>query len=462
MTPTTTHRLPGLDELLDPGSLRERVAAIADERGTVVGATPFDLRWEPDRSARLGVRLTWQTGAGIAETLASLVLGDAVEAATEGAGATPLVDPPLGPAFARLDGALYVAFPNDRTLSGLSALIDAGRAANRLGAVGAPFAARALRVEKRNAQVRTVRWKPDRRAVFELEQTLEDGSRGAHEPRRGFARVLPVAELEPCVARWRAAATIAGVAAPRVERVDAEHGWFATSAAPGSALAAEPGQATKRLICDALAALHAAPAPALAVRDDRRDLAAGERALDVLAEAAPDLAPRSRALGARLASALGRLAPVEHVFRHGDLGAHHVLLTDVEAGGREGEGRMPERDTARGQISLIDWDHAANGDPHADWASLLADVRGRGLSRGWILRLAEDALGARFDPARLAWQVAAAEARRAVQALHQGRADWLSRALDALDAGERALAGLAESAAISATPPAPPVPSGAG
>src|SRR5439155_1577613 len=58
-------------------------------------------------------------------------------------------------------------------------------------------------------------------------------------------------------------------------------------------------------------------------------------------------------------------------------------------------------------------------------------------------------LAERFDPARFAWSYAAAEARRVVESLQRGRADWGGRALGGLSAAERALdevAGEAEAA----------------
>ena len=68
------------------------------------------------------------------------------------------------------------------------------------------------------------------------------------------------------------------------------------------------------------------------------------------------------------------------------------------------------------RVAVIDWDEAANGDPHFDWGSLLADLRGRGFETDWVEPLAAEVLGDRFDALRMAWQHAAHEARRVVEA----------------------------------------------
>src|SRR5262249_62433893 len=105
---------------------------------------------------------------------------------------------------------------------------------------------------------------------------------------------------------------------------------------------------------------------------------------------------------------------------------------------------------------LSDWGEAANGGPHGDWASLLADARGRGFSVDWVEPMAREALGGRFAPRRFAWQWAAAEARRVVEALQRARTDWRDRALDALAAAERTLPGSDAPPATRAPPAAPP------
>ena len=430
MTPMTHSRLPGLEVLLDPGALRTRLDPIRDERGTVVAVTPFYMRWKPGTNALLGVRLTWQTGEGVAETLASLYLGDRLGEAMDKAETLRLLEPALGPAIGRLDDTLYLAFPNDRLLKGLSAAADPRRLINRFVAVGAPASWRGRRAKKSTSLVRAVRWKPGRRAVLELNMKLVDRRSGEIEPWRAFARVMPAAELEAKVARWRAAGEVPAAAAPRVEIVDPERGWFATAAAPGRPLSGTPSTPVRAALGRALAALHASPAAGLPLRDDREDLAAAERALRSLVLVAADLESRALALVARLRGALAPLAPVTPVFTHGDMGADQILV--------HGE-----------QLALIDWDEAANGDPHADWASLLADLRARGLSGEWVVPLAGQVLAERFDPARFAWSYAAAEARRVVESLQRGRADWRARALDGLSAAERALdevAGEAEAA----------------
>ena len=416
----TASRLPDLAVLLDPARLRERLAPIHDERGSLADVAPFYLRWKPGTSALLGVRLTWQTKTGPVETLASLYLGDGLQEAADKAETLRLLEPPLGPALARLDDALFLAFPNDRLLKGLSAVADERRVGNRLGAPDTHFSERGFRVKARGSLVRPVRWKPGRRAVLELDLRLVNDATGAKESWRAFARVMPASELDARLARWFAASQVRAVQAPAVVFVDIERGWFATAAAPGRALSATPNDMQRAALLAAMAELHSAPNPTLGTRTDRDDLAAAERALDALSAVARDLEPRAHALGQRLGALLTNLAPAAAVFTHGDLGADQLLVDDD-------------------RLAVIDWDEAANGDPHFDWGSLQADLRGRGLDASWVEPLAADVLHERFDAARMAWQHAAHEARRVIESLQRGRADWRARALDTLLAAESRL-----------------------
>lgn len=420
MNDTRTTRLPVLGDLLDPARLMARLAPIRDDRGTLESAAPFYLRWKPGTSALLGVRLQWRTDEGPVETLASLYLGDGLHEAADKAETLRLLEPRLGPALLRLDDALYLAFPNDRLLKGLSAVADERRVGNRLGAPDTPFGQRGLRVKARGSRVHAVRWKPGRRAVLELDLRLVNDATGEKESWRAYARVMPAAELADRLAPWHAASERRALRAPAVVFEDLERGWFATAVAPGRSLAATPTDAQRAALRAAFAELHAAPAPALGRRTDQDELVAGQRALDALAAVAPELEPRVRVLRTRLATALAVLAPATAVFNHGDLGTDQLLV--------EGDG-----------VAVIDWDEGVNGDPHFDFASLVADLRGRGLDPSWVAPLAREVLADRFDAARLAWQVAAHEARRAIEGLQRGRADWRARALDTLTASEAAL-----------------------
>ncbi len=431
----TAPGLPELASLLDPASLLARLAMVTDGRGSLVRVEPFYLRWKPGTSALLGVRLHWQTADGVAETLASLYLGDGLAEAADKAETLRLLEPALGPAMARLDDALFLAFPNDRLLKGLSAVADARRVCNRLGAPDTSFTERGVRFKKRASFVRPVRWKPGRRAVLELDlQTVEQAG-GPMVPWHAYARVMPAAELDARLTRWLAAAQVRAVAAPAVVFVDTERSWFATAAVPGRALAGVPASpALRAALHAAFTELHAAPDAALSTRSDRDDLAGATRALEALTRVAPDLSERSLALHGRLEALLATLSAAPRVFTHGDLGADQLLID-------------------RDHVSVIDWDEAANGDPHADWASLTADLRGRGLDNAWVGLLAREVLGDRFDGTRMAWQCAAAEARRVIEALQRGSADWRPRALDARAAAEQALAAVARPVATPAVSP---------
>jgi hypothetical protein len=451
MAMTSTSRLPELSSLLDPGSLRSRLAPIRDRRAALVGAAPFHLRWSAGRSALLGVRLGWHTKARVEETLAALYLGGGIGEAAESAATLQLIEPALGPAMARLDDALFLAYPNDRALKGLAVLADARRVLRRLAELAAtpPWGDR--RASREGSRVRPVRWEPGRRAVLALELAFEpmleripDPARGADESGesadwKAHVRVWPVTDFAAQLERWKTAAELPALGVPRVQMVDVERGWFATSVAPGRALAAVgavvpagtplaggtsgssfPGEALERALGEAFVTIHASSGKRLAVREDWMDLATAERALRSLSGFAPDLSARASALAMRFASGLRTLAPIDRVFTHGSMGADKLHLR-------------------AGRVTVDDWDEATNGDPHADWASLLADVRGRGMASEWVAPLASRALGGRFDRTRFAWQHAVAETRAAVEDLQRGRAGWRTRALDSLAAAERAL-----------------------
>lgn len=431
--PLSTSGLPGPGTLLDPLFLRERLAAIDDARGTLERVTPFYLRWKPGTSALLGLRLTWRTDDGEVETLASLYMGDGVSEAAAKAATLRLLEPAMGPARVAVDDALFLAFPNDRLLKGLSAVADERRVGNRLGQPDGDFASRGLRIKARGSQVRPVRWKPGRRAVIELDLKLVNDATGARERWHAYARVMPADELAARVERWRAAAAVPALHAPEVVFVDAERGWFAVAAAEGRALEAPPSHGARTALGRAFTALHAAPSPTLATRTAENERIAAERALEALVVVAPDLEPRVAALRTSLARHAAALSAASLTFTHGDLGADQILV--------HGDA-----------IAVIDWDEGVNGDPHFDWGSLLADLRGRGIASDWVEPLAREVLGERFDAARLAWQHAAHEARRAIEGLQRGRRDWLERALDTLAAAETVLATMPASAPILATP----------
>ena len=424
--------LPELSTLLDTESLLARLKSVTDERGVLTGAKPYYLRWKPGTSALLGVRLTWQSPDGVIESLASLYLGEGLDDAAEKAATLRLLEPAIGPALMKLEDALFLGFPNDRVLKGLSAVADERRIGNRLSEPGTELAERGFRVKARGSFVRPVRWKPGRRAVLELDLKLVNDATGARESWHAYARVMPAAEIEARLNGWRAAARVRAVRAPAVVFTDLERSWFATAVAPGRALAAVPSDALLAALRAAFTELHAASDPALTMRGDRDDLLPAQRALEALARVAPELEPRANALRTRLGVLLESLAPAARVFTHGDLGTDQ-LLADHD------------------QLAVIDWDEAANGDAHADWASLAADLRSRGIDAAWVEPLARQVLDERFDARRLAWQLGAAEARRAIEGLQRGRADWRARALDALAAAEAALANGFRSAVVPAT-----------
>ena len=177
MAMNSSSHLPELSSLLDPGSLRSRLAPIRDPRAALVGAAPFHLRWSAGRSALLGVRLGWHTNAGVEETLAALYLGGGIAEAAERAATLPLIEPALGPAIAQLDDALFLAYPNDRVLKGLPVLVNARCVLHRLAELAEtpPWGERRASLE--GSQVRPVRWEPGRRAGTTMAARARAGRR---------------------------------------------------------------------------------------------------------------------------------------------------------------------------------------------------------------------------------------------------------------------------------------------
>src|SRR5262249_62115399 len=103
-------------------------------------------------------------------------------------------------------------------------------------------------------------------------------------------------------------------------------GGFGPAAAQGGRLAAARGGGAGASLRGALGAAHAAPAPGLPTRGEPEDLGAAERALAALAQAAPELRTRARALSGALHAGRRALEPAPTGLTHGDLGIDQILV----------------------------------------------------------------------------------------------------------------------------------------
>lgn len=432
---------PTVESLLEPRELRERLGPITDRRATLVGVVPHYLRIKPGTSALLGLIVTWRDAAGSRRTRASLYVGEGAAAAADKAASLRLLEPEHGPAMARLEGALYLGFPNDRELRGLAAAADTRRLGNRLTREGSPLEARGIRVSARRSQLEILRWKPGRRAVIRAQLSLSGGDLDGRQPSTRYVRVFPSALLAERLAGWVHAARHTEGLAPKVVDVDAERGLFVTEAADGEGILVSSVTTASnwRGLAAALGAIHGTTASeGLSLRSDSHLLAAAQRSLDLLSAVDSSFAMRANRLSARLEALQSELPDAPAAFVHGDLTADQILVNGA-------------------RVVLLDWDEAAIGDPHADYASLRADLRERGRTEALAVvdGMVCTGLAERFEPARWQWQAAAAEARLALSALQRGRPDWRSDAEAALEASERQLSAVPVRRVGSQTRPKP-------
>lgn len=341
-----------------------------------------------------------------------------------------LVPPVMGPSVASFGTpekpwCLYLAFPNDRALRGLSAGADSRRLGNRLRGPAFNLASEGWRVRARSTVIELVRWKPGRRAVLRARLRLRHDASGRSESRTAYVRAYPGGAAPEMARRWRAAAgNIDITRSPELLGFDHERGLLLTAERPGipwAVAANNPGP--WHAVGDTLQRLHARDAALLggSGRSDAAELAFGRGVLRDLGAWAPGLAARADALRRRLESMACSLRPAGFSPLHGDLGMDQVLLDGAE-------------------LSLIDWDESTVGDPHWDAASLAADAERRGRtgpqegSEVWAASL----LGSAFDLRRWRWSVGIEHARRALATLQSGGRDWEADAIRALERAESA------------------------
>ncbi|MEK7314742.1 MAG: phosphotransferase, partial [Candidatus Eisenbacteria bacterium] len=324
-----------------------------------------------------------------------------------------LVPPSAGPTLVSFGSpsdpwCLYLAFPNDRAVRGLSAGADSLRLGNRLRGPAFDLASEGWRVRARSTVIELVRWKPGRRAVLRARLRLRHDGSDASGARTAYVRVYPIVAAPELARRWRFGAGSGDVTgSPELLGFDQERGLLLTAERPGVPWAVAGNDlAVWRAVGGTLQRLHARDAALLggAGRSDVDDSDFARSVLRDLGVWAPALAARADALGRRLESMAATLRPAKNAPLHGDLGMGQILL-----------------DGAR--HSLIDWDESTIGDPHWDAASLVVDAERRGEpgpeegAEDW----AASVLGNTFDPTRWRWSHGVEHARRALATLQSGR-----------------------------------------
>jgi aminoglycoside phosphotransferase (APT) family kinase protein len=393
--------VPALGLLLD----EERLGTwLGDQHGAPTRWSTRYLRYKQGTSCVIAGDL--ETAEGTRPCFASGHASDALEKLTK-----TLQRAPAGSVLGTDPSCvLVVASPSaDRDLPGL-ARIDDERGSRRLlhGLLGD-------RAGLRGAELRTLRYKPQRRWV------------GILQPRRGSAVVLRAyrpGAAGRAVEAIRACA--AGAGTPSLIGADPSRGVAAVEYIQGRVLSQsgpdETGDLTAiRGVGTVLGRLHSAHDVALHSRGNA-DAQAVLSAADQLVALLPDQAEEVHGLSAKVA---GRLLNTEPVRRpiHGDFSLDQVVIDQS------------------GAATLIDLDEAHLGDPAADLACAAAalardEVLGRvsaGLATSWIGALYEGYAEVLDPPseARLAVHQAAHLLRRAVEPFRlRQTADWPAAALE--------------------------------
>ena len=394
--------LPGLRALLDDQLLRELLGVPVSRRY---------LRYKPGTSCVLGAVLERPTGPA-----------DLFVTAYARAGAAKLVKTaeaaPAGSVLFsdRATGLLAVLASADRDLPFLGVLAD-DRLLRRTLRELLPGTGR-----WRDAQVRTLSYKPQRRWVGSV-----SSARGrrvvlrAYRPadaRAAEHAVRVLTELPPRTPRLLAADIGLGLLV--LEYVDGRT-LDAGRCAPGTQPAPLPE------VGAALARLHGRPLAGLPERSAAEDAEALHAAAAQVSVLLPELAPSALRLAAELSRRLGTL-PRQRTVIHGDFSTDQVLVG-------------PDR-----SVTLLDLDRATEGDPAADLGSLAAALTagevlgaaGAGVSTLSQVRTGYAAVRALPPQEAVGVHAAALLLRRAVEPFRLCLADWPERVAAMLRAATEA------------------------
>jgi phosphotransferase family enzyme len=420
--------LPGLARALDPAAMAE----LAAERGLVPPGADLAIRhvrYHPGRSAHVTYDAAGPGGAtcfygaltapGI-EPLAGHERDANGREANDGRGANgeqPVLVPELSLVVRR--------FPHDPVLRRLPEVWTLRPFARRLqNLLGEELGDWKLR--RRSAAV--VRYKPERRCVFQLDLVARDRSRGRKRRRAFFGQVdgdgtgSRVAAVVSALAERAGAAGPIAVSSPVL--TDPALGLVVSAAIAGSPLPIhlmrEDAKKIVRRLAGRLADIHRSgvePPASLSAADRYLAVAAAVESLTAVEEALSlGLGARAAALCDRLAVGAVPSAAVPQGCLHGDFHPGQVIV--------------------KGRRSwIVDFDRTASGDPLHDVAAftagLLIDEREGRLASHHARRATKAFLHGyvaawpeAWDPARYAWHVAATLLEASVAPLRQLQAGW--------------------------------------
>lgn len=201
--------------------------------------------------------------------------------------------------------------------------------------------------------VEVLRYVPRQRITFRSGAAAVGKIKRPKSLARSYARV----EAAFAAASARAAGTRAAFRVPEPRGLDAARGAYYQELMPGppvdQLLAPANAEALMRALGAAHRELHRLPAAGLPVRDPEELVAIAREDAAWVAFAFPDHAAALGGVEGWLERALAAPGDDDLCFCHGDLAIDQVLLDD-------------------GVFSVVDFDDAARGDPHADLGTMLA------------------------------------------------------------------------------------------
>jgi aminoglycoside phosphotransferase (APT) family kinase protein len=424
--------IPGLSVVLDPDAFADALRCAAPAADLRTARIAF-LKYKPHTYCQVTYRIDvagteWDVAAHACrpEDLPTVPRG--------GDGRSPGADGPLGAGRIALEqcAVLVTVFTSDPSVPALRLLMDPVERPRLLRDVLPD------RPDLWNGELRTLRYRPERRYVAEL--------RGA-----GTARALLKCYGPTGYERSKPNATaFQSRGALRVARLlghSGRHGllvfeWLPGRALPDICTAPELDGRPVTRTGSALAALHAQDAAGL-IRRTRDDEVAALLALSAeIGVILPRLARRVDEVARRLGASLAG-APRLHLPLHGDFSAKQVLVTGRRA-------------------AILDLDRACRGDPAADLGNFVAAAERyvvRGLATAGRVERLRDALFEGYEratglrlPERIDLYTALGLLRRARLSFCAHEPDW-PRRMDALV--ERAEAVFPGTARAAATPELP-------
>ncbi len=338
---TRDPEIPGLACVLDAEALASGLRAALP--GSAIPAVEISYaRYKPATNCLVGVRL----GAGVAYAKAYR-RGDGDKAAKTVTAAR--VHGPWGPGAVRIGEEVVVSFfPNDRKLAIGRGLADPERRRS--------FLRRVLpgRPDAWEGEVRAVRYKPERRFVARVEGRDGPVALLRCYDAGDFARAAAAARAFTSNERVRVAQLLGVSERHRALALE----WLDAGPLPVRLEHATCSPGAFTAVGEALARLHAQPAPTLVPLEREEEVMQLSPTADAVAAVVPHLADDARSLAAEIGSALRQLPPLRLPI-HGDFSADQVVLTGD-------------------RVAIIDYDAARLGDPASDLglfrATLLADV----------------------------------------------------------------------------------------